>query len=342
MKDIIFRCNVSPKTGTGHVRRCLVLAEEIQKMGGEAFFILKSKEIDLPTILLPVVNKWTVLPWNISPEDELQTLVQIFNNRKSTALVVDHYEADSSYQEHLFNAGINWLQFDGCSGKPLWADWILNPSLAFQTCEYDGILKRNDTQLLLGPEYALLRSEFSEFRKKIRFSNKSRKILITMGGGDDRGATLFCLKALTAIENRYEYVVLTTSNNPRIPKISKWIDDNHLNVMLVVDESQIAKRMVEADIGIIAGGMTTFETAAMGLPSLIIQIAGNQALNAAAWESAGVAMNLGRFDQLSKDTLCDKVMQLIANHSKRQQMHTLGMNCVDCRGGERVAELMLD
>ena len=202
--------------------------------------------------------------------------------------------------------------------------------------------QRGETRLLLGPAYALLRHEFYEWRPQARFREQIRKILLTFGGGDDRGAILFCLGAMKALEPSIERIVLVSSANPGLSDIMNWVGRNdNSNIKLQVDAPEIARHMAQADLAIIAGGTTTFETATMGLPSLIVQITDNQAPNASAWEQAGVAIDAGPLSNLNKNTLRQRVMEMVNNPGLRWSMADKGRALVDCLGAKRVARSLL-
>ena len=211
-------------------------------------------------------------------------------------LVLDDYRVGVIYQKVMLEAGLKWLQFDGFANQKMLANWVLSVSPAASYDRYEPLRERSETLFLLGPKYALLRSEFIEWRPRHRFSENVQKILLTFGGGDDRGATLFCLTALTHFWESIEAVILLRSSNPHLMAIHDWVSQNkRLKINIRVDEPEIARRMNEADLALIAGGMTTFEVASMGLPALILQIADNQALNARAWDALGISQFSGQF-----------------------------------------------
>jgi spore coat polysaccharide biosynthesis predicted glycosyltransferase SpsG len=218
---------------------------------------------------------------------------------------------------------------------------VLNASPAAEESVYLSLKRRDETRLLLGPAYALLRGEFRHWRPQVKFREKVRNILFTFGGGDDRGATVFCLDATKSLDPAIERVVLVSSPNPHTLDIMDWVDrNNSLIVKLFLDELAIARCMVGADLAIIAGGTTTFEAAAMGLPSLIVQLTDNQAANAMAWEKRGAALNLGRLEDLSTGVIKSQIESLIVHPEVRREMARAGLTSVDGSGSERVAQIL--
>ncbi|MDO9536873.1 MAG: hypothetical protein Q7J68_00960 [Thermoplasmata archaeon] len=125
--------------------------------------------------------------------------------------------------------------------------------------------------------------------------------------------------------------------------IEKWLSQNkRLKITVRVDEQEIARRMSEADLALIAGGMTTFEVASMGLPALILQIADNQALNSRAWDALGAAKFMGSLENLNGDDLRESVQLLLEDSAQRFSMSEAGKSLVDCLGSKRVANILMD
>jgi len=341
MKRFLFRCDLSSHGGSGHFRRCLVLANELKDLGATIFFACRMKDFDISNELKNLCDDWTTIEWFSSITSDASAVLDLCRLFQIDIVIIDHYRMNSEYQKKLYMAGIRWLQFDGTAQQPIWADYILNPRLDAKMSDYLPLRRRDETQLLLGPAHAFLRREFSQLYNQVCFNTHVNKILMTFGGGDDRGATIFCLEATKKLFPDIKRVVLITTANPRKDDITHWVEANPVNTELIVDEQKIARRMAEADIGIISGGMTTFETTAMGLPCLIVQIAENQSLNAKAWHEAGVSINLGSLEQLNKEVLCQQVKSLIERPEQRKNMHTAGRSLIDCLGAKRVARKLL-
>ncbi len=340
MGRFLFRCDISPAVGMGHFSRCLALAQELKDLGGTLFFTCRLKDLAVPGELKRLCADWTLQDWSATPEADAQDVIRLCLENRIDIAVIDHYRADAAYQCALHEAGVRWLQFDGRARMPFWADWVLNPRLDARPEAYLPRRQRPETQFLLGPAYAFLRREFNAIDPAVGSIENVEKILITFGGGDDRGGIEFCLKATETLFPTIKRVVLTTSKNPRLDTIARWMQHSKAAGELLVDEPAIARQMAAADIGIVSGGMTTFETTAMGLPCLIIQIAENQKLNARAWHAAGVARNMGSLDALTPKVLRQGLRTLVENPEERKQLVEAGKALVDCKGTRRVARIL--
>lgn len=341
MKSFLIRCDVSAATGTGHLRRCLTLARELKGCGVFVFFACRSEQFDWIKEVSCVADDGENLDWSLDKESDAKELIRICEQKKIDFAIVDHYRADESYQMLLYEADIHWLQFDGAAKQNLWADVVLNASPTAKEDFYQPLKQRSEMRLLLGPRYALLRREFRQWQTEVKFRKNVRKILLTFGGGNDNGATIFCLESMNFIDPSIELVILTSSTNPSLAEIRNWGKrNNKVKVKILVDTQEIAKQMADADLAVTGGGTTTFETAAMGLPSLIVQIADNQRPNAEAWEQSGAAVDLGRFEDLSPAVLQAQVTELIKDRGLRKSMSDAGKIMVDCLGAQRVARVL--
>lgn len=341
MPKFLFRIDVSPSAGTGHLRRCLTLAQELKEQGAGVFFACRLESFDIAKHIASVAVDWDVYDWSLSPEEDANKVIQSCRKYLIDAVIVDHYRADENYQKVLLKSGIPWLQFDGTASYPFWADWVLNISPVASEDLYEKLVMRKETNLLLGPQYALLRREFSQWRFLSKAGRPVERILLTFGGGDDRGATLFCLDAIKPLVEHAELIVLLSSSNPNREDIVKWCRETRANTKIVMDVDETASYMASSDLAITAGGMTVFEMAALGVPLLILQIADNQIPIAKAWQQCGYGINMGHLDQLSPKYLQREFMSLMQDRSRCEAMSAAGRSLVDGLGAARVAQVLL-
>lgn len=334
---VVIRADASARIGLGHLRRCATLGKQLRAMGAEVHFLTRTEDIDPAMEVGAIAQTCVPLDPGLSPVADAILTAEHCRRTGADRLIVDHYQADEAYQLVLRDAGIRWLQFDGAASMPLWADWVVSMSPAADEARYQSLQRGIRTRLLLGPRFAILRDEFLQLRAPRRVPSQATRLLMTFGGGDDRGACLACLSALPATE-QFQVTILSGGHNPQVPLIRQWLDRNAGDrVRLLLDDAEIARRMTEADIALTAGGTTTFETAVLGLPALIVQIADNQAANARAWQRAGVAVDMGTLEHLDPILLRNKLVDLASDAELRQRMADLGSACVDGHGAERIA-----
>lgn len=334
------RVDVSPSIGTGHLRRSLALGRRLRDEGIGVHLLVVgeppawAREAGRFAAAVEVVER------PASDDADAAATVRYCRRAGADRLVLDCFAASEAYQRALLDAGIRWMQFDGAAHVPMWADWVVSMSPASSAAAYRVLQRREQTCFLLGPAYAILREEFVAARVARRARPVARQLLLTFGGGDDGGACLACLEALRdACDMRI--AIFASSFHPRLAAIEAWLRAHgDLDAELRIDAPDLARRMAEADIAITAAGTTTFEAAALGLPSLLVQIAANQRGNAEAWARLGVAVNLGPLAQLDRERLRKELSALAADPARRQEMADLGQAQVDGRGAQRLAHAL--
>jgi len=335
---IVVRLDVTAHIGTGHLRRCATLGRVLNSRGVRVHFLVKTENLDLVKKLSDYAEDCVQMNSSLQGRADATYTAEYCRRIDADRAIIDHYEASEAYQRVLLDAGLRWLQFDGTVSTPLWADWVVSMSPAADADRYHALQRRAQTRMLLGPRYAILRDEFSQTRASRTIPAQARRLLLTFGGGDDRGACLACLEALQGVSG-FEIMILTSRYNPQVASIRSWLERHpELSAMLLLDDPQIAQRMVEADIAVTAGGTTTFETAMLGLPTIVIPIADNQRATARAWGRIGVAIDVDPLEQLNADRLRRELVSLAADPARRERMARLGQEYVDGRGVERLAQ----
>ncbi len=337
LNKIIFRSNAGPSVGLGHLVRCRALAQALVKQGVQCIMVGPDLEYRQNNDSREAFVDWIpIRNWN-SAEEDAAGLALIAGKKGARFLVLDDYRVNENYQLLLQQAGLQWLQFDGGQKRHLWADIILNTQPGAREEDYQDVIHNPWAQLLLGLKYAILRPEFPP--KDFPSPGRSiKQILVTFGGGDDRGAIEFVLSTLLPIVNlSVRFLVITGKNNPRNPEIQSWVDNHGGDrVILAIDPASVSTQMAGCDLAIMAGGTTTYEAVCCSLPMILIAIADNQIKQSIAWEKRNAAVYVGEFNKLKPEDLIvafsgylDKKMrgEIVQNHLM-----------VDGLGSSRVAE----
>ncbi len=182
--------------GTGHVMRCLALAQAWQDAGGQVVYAmaagiagvearLRAESIEVLSLSVPPG----------SPEDAAAT-ARAAHARRAAWLVLDGYHFDGRYQRAIHEAGLHLLALDDYGhAEHYWADLVLNQDLNAE----EGLYYRREpyTKLLLGTQYVLLRREFLRAARPVRdIPERAGKLLVTLGGADPDNVTKNVLRAL--------------------------------------------------------------------------------------------------------------------------------------------------
>ncbi|MFH1148454.1 MAG: UDP-2,4-diacetamido-2,4,6-trideoxy-beta-L-altropyranose hydrolase [Pseudomonadota bacterium] len=340
-KNLVIRADAGPEIGTGHVMRCLALAQVWQDDGGDVTFLTAT---DVPALEERLQSEGTsVLRLTASPgsiDDALET-ADLAQKNNSAWVVADGYHFGSEYQRLIKNSGLKLLCVDDYGHSDhYYADIVLNQNISARRDRYPG--REAYTELLLGTDYALLRREFLEMCSREReVPDTARKILISLGGSDSRNATLKAVRALKTIDLCCsEVLILVGSSNKNRDSLDKELSSALFRFSLLTASNDMPALVRWADMAISAGGSTCWELAYLGVPSIILVIADNQEPVAEGLDRAGAVLSLGRSHEISESRIAEEFKMLARDREKRREMARIGRKLVDGIGASRVLACM--
>ncbi|MFN3816875.1 PseG/SpsG family protein [Brevundimonas sp.] len=337
---ILFRCNVSPSVGAGHLTRCRTLAAMLVERGVACAMAGPEESWRLPGDDA-LFQSWTPLTWTTG-EADAEAFIALAERLGARVAVMDDYRMDEPYQLRLRSAGLTWLQqFDASNPPPFWADFVANGGPR-ETPEHYRALARNPAlEFLLGPEFAVLRPAFCNLPPR-KAGRPLKRLLISFGGGDDRGMVVRTLEALMEGPDDLSLRVMSGAGNPGNGSIQSWIADHAPDrAMLAVNPEDVAGEYLNADLAVIAGGTSTFEAAAAGVPMLITAMADNQIRQGLGWQDRGAAIYLGRAPEVNPLDIAAHVAALAADDGRRTTMSRAGQANVDGQGCARLVDRLI-
>ncbi|HMK22226.1 MAG TPA: UDP-2,4-diacetamido-2,4,6-trideoxy-beta-L-altropyranose hydrolase [Terriglobales bacterium] len=336
---LLFRTDASVSMGTGHVMRCLALAQAWQDAGGEVVFAMAEATPSIEARLRIERAQVVRLQVAAGSADDAACTLDAAQRHRAGWVVVDGYQFDSGYASLLQSGRLKVLQIDdnGEAG-PYSADLVLNQNLHASEGLYR--YRAPQTRVLLGTRYVLLRREFAFWRKRtFEISGRARRVLLTMGGSDPDNVTEQILRFLL-VEPDLELTVAVGGSNPHLASIEKLVEQASGPVRVLKDVSNMPALMVWADLAVAGAGTTSWEMCMMGLPAALCVLAPNQENIAAELARAGAAVNLGYVGRNGTRELETVLRQLIDSQSARAKMSARGRELVDGRGAERVVAFL--
>ena len=331
---LLIRADASTAIGTGHVMRCIALAEAWNDAGGKTVFATAQNTESIRKRVANESCEILAVPFAKGSEDDLQHTIALGQKQNCEWVVVDGYQFGADYQNGLKAVGLKVLFLDDYGhSKHYSADLVLNQNLSASGALYSN--RESQTRLLLGPRYALLRREFNAWRdwERTIFPN-CRRVLVTMGGSDERNVTATVIKALSAIGD-LEATVLVGGSNPHLHELQDIAARGVIKVKLLKDVSNLGELMASADVAISAAGSTVWELCLLGLPSVLIDVADNQTAVAKALHSRGCAIHIGR--EVTAEGVAEKITRLFSDQKLRESLSRCSRELVDGRGATRVA-----
>jgi UDP-2,4-diacetamido-2,4,6-trideoxy-beta-L-altropyranose hydrolase len=330
---VAFRADASIQIGTGHVMRCLTLADALRLRGHTCTFVCRDhpgnlveliaqkgfevRSLSLPVPVVPDLKDdaplahadWLGVSWQQDAEQTMGVLA----GEHFEWLVVDHYALDVRWERWVASIANQVMAIDDLADRPHGCHLLLDQNLGRQSGDYahwvpEGCLS------LIGPRYALLRPEFAELRAQSlerRQGFSLKRILVTLGGVDRDNITGQVLEALaqSRLPNEAVLDVVMGASAPALDAVRKQVETLPFRVSVSVNVTDMAERMCLADLCIGAAGSTSWERCCLGLPTILVVLAGNQESGARALDEAGAARVIGCADGLG-ESLPDLVDKL--------------------------------
>lgn len=359
---VAIRADASLRIGTGHVFRCLTLADALRSRGAEVAFVSRAQQGNLhgqieargyPLFALPVADKseideeaaaepehadWLEATW----EDDAEQTCRVLGDCRWDWLVLDHYALDHRWERLVRERSRRIMVIDDLADRAHHCDLLLDQNLGREVYDYDGLVPDQCIRLI-GPQYALLRPEFAELRDyslRRRQQSKLRQVLVTMGGVDQANATGAVLEALKAcpLPADCRITVVLGRHAPWREEVERLAVEMPWPTEVAVAVSDMGRRMAESDLVIGAAGGTAWERCALGVPTLLVVLAPNQVQGAQALCKAQAVRLLGSADDFVPSL--EPAITALKQPDALASMAAAAAKVCDGRGVERVLTAM--
>lgn len=356
---IVFRVDASKQIGTGHLIRCVTLAKELERIGARCSFLCKEHEDNLFDYVLEnrfelkILKKQKNSYFDMKSKDDLnhsdwlgssqvddaQQSIQLMQTSDPDWLIIDHYGIDYRWQELLRPHCKKILVIDDLADRKHTCDLLLDQNFVNNYLNrYDNLVKPT-TAKLLGPKFALLQKDYSDFKNKVpKINNNVENILVYFGGSDLHGLTESVVDALVEIlENTVNVdIVVNQPSKSLLNKIHRKKNFNFYSNL-----TTLAPLISKADLAIGAGGTTTWERCFMGTPSIVITTAENQIATAKKMHEQKMIHWIGHFYEINKVDLPKEIKDILLDFKFFSASSKKCSKLVDGRGAERVVQIML-
>jgi len=331
---VLIRADANVSIGTGHVMRCLALAQAWQDRGGAVHWISS----ELPDALACRLKSEAIshtdgagLPG--STEDAATTVARA-HQIGARWVVVDGERFESEFLGHIHDHGLHLLLVDDFADRQvLPVSLIVNPNSGVKAETYRE--RAGSETVLAGPKYCLLRREFRTLRP--RSGSEGKRVLISLGGSDPENLTPRVAVALAGCDG----LRLTLVAGPANPATDCLRQLSAPNVEILFDVKNMAEVIADSDIAVIAAGGTLWELLAMGCVVLSYARNALQKNVVESLASGGMIVDMGDTVRFEPDALRSEVARLAASRSARERMAEAGRKLVDGAGAMRVIDAML-
>lgn len=360
--NVFIRTDASFQMGTGHIMRCMTLAKALRQCGVTVLFVSR----ELPGHLCDYVKKegFSVcrLPYDAamagattedsdyacwlgktSAEDVVETGVAITDsNLPVDWLVVDHYALDHNWERAMRPFVRKIMVIDDLANRNHDCELLLDQNLyENMKTRYNELVPPN-TVKLLGPAFALLRSEFLDMRRNIKVrSGAIENILVYFGGSDLSNETVKSVEAIASNRSKGHTVDIVIGSNNSHGKAIAAAADKLRAALCHVNVKNMAKLMVEADLCIGAAGGTTWERCCLGLPTMVITVAENQVAATRCLHENNILYFIGEHSRVSAKDITKTLDMFCSNSDLVRQYSENSMLLVDGIGAQRCVDEML-
>jgi UDP-2,4-diacetamido-2,4,6-trideoxy-beta-L-altropyranose hydrolase len=330
--NLYIRTDMNAEIATGHVMRCLSIADAASSLGLAPVFILaddNALELVSGKGYEAVVLGTT---WN-HMDEELPALLDVIKKRNIKSLLVDSYMVTYNYLKRL-SEEVKVSYIDDIDAFEYPVERIICYANFYSKCSY--AKRNNEKDLLLGCKYAPLRQEFKNLSAKVVNDNINRILLLT-GGADPYHALKKILDALAGSGWAID-VICGRYNTDYDYMVKKYQNDEKINI--IQHTNKLIDYMKEADVAISAGGSTLYELCAVGTPTITYALADNQLDNVRQFKNDGLMPYVGdvRHDDFVSNIL--GCMEMMAQTDYRRKISAKMQMLVDGNGAERIAKAL--
>lgn len=328
--------------GFGHLRRCLAIAAEAKRKSWRCVLVVDRSGSDQARDI--VARHGYAVKIAAGDDDVLggvdgdMLILDIAHPHLKTDRLRDTLakSAPRLRSTAFIDALAPYSMANFCDGI---VDFVVVPYLGPQPSVH------TPTKLLAGPQWAAFDETYNNVaRARDEPRQNASRVLVTFGGADPTCITLKALEAIRLVTGPtldVKIVIgpffapeLVTAVKSHIQEIT-----SHRTVLITAPET-LASEMRWCDVAIAATGLTKYELALTGTPSLQISLdARHEAMNA-AFAEAGTARHLGVDDELTPTDIATALGQLLVNAAARRAMAKAGRRLIDGRGAERLLDAL--
>lgn len=324
---VLIRTDASIEIGSGHVMRCLTIADALRECGCSVLFMME----ELLGNLIGLVQS--------------KGFEVVHEFQAADLCIVDHYGIDEQWEQSIRPFVNKIVVIDDLANRRHDCDLLLDQNFVpdFNT-RYDALVPDHCVRLL-GPTYLIMRDEFVQQREQVHErSGHVERLLIFMGGTDPTNETMKVLQALQIVNMEFLHVdVVVGGGNPSRVEIEDICAYEGYHFHCQID--YMASLMAQADFAIGAGGSATWERCYVGLPSSSTIVAENQIITTEKAASLKAVWNIGWHEEVTIATYKRLLSDLVGRQKELYVLSENGLKLTESPYGpnpwlEKIMELI--
>lgn len=338
MNGVFFRTDANRQIGSGHLHRCLILADALsERMSIQIAFLFSDTPKTMHSAVIQKNYRIFIKDFQIDELDFIHECKEQSSSGKIMLLI-------DSDKEIFYNVGFQ---------KAIIKNHILLAHITFKHKEvFLSHLLHNQNILaldhqyncpehtikLFGPAYTILKPQYKLLRQSgTHFNENVKNVLISFGGADTRNVSFKVLKALLELNLKTTIILV----------LGKLYDERQILTELITQYPQqkvevfqntpeMPELMYKADLAITSGGLTAWELACLGTPNVIISTSWRESATAEVLHQKELAVYLGHYDK--HQAIGPTIFSLINDQEKRRKLYRNGLELVDALGTEKVVD----
>ena len=341
---VALRCDGGPDIGVGHLVRCLALAEELVARGVRVVLLGEIHGVDW------VLRQYRSLGVAVAPAAADPTgLVEQVRSLGAGGVVLDGYDLPPGLGAALRRAGVGVLALvDGSFGAGQEADAYLDQNL-----DAPPVNAGSGADQLLGLDHVLFRDAVLRHRHRPDRAAPPRpestsgalRVLTVFGGTDAFDASPVVTPLVLATGRPVH--VIAVAARPSLRTALERVQPGPGQQLEIRDpDPDLPGLAASCDLAVTAAGSSVWELLCLGVPCALVQVVDNQSVGYERVVGDGLATGLGHLGELESDPgsrarAVAALDSLLNDAGRREALTRRGVQLVDGRGRERVADAFL-
>lgn len=342
---ILIRADANSEIATGHMMRCLTIADALRQQHAAITFVFSDEEsasVFVRFLSIAQIDEpfsYEILHTDYRKlETELDLLKDLILQKNADLVLVDSYFVTKPYLNEISKC-CKCAYLDDLMMFDYPVDYVINYDLYPDVSFY-----KQAKQKLLGSAYTPLRKQFTDITYDI--SKKVNHILISTGGTDPYHLALQLLENVRCSDfgetlASAHYHIIASTSHPDYEKLQDLAQSNDL-IHIETDVEDMAALMSYCDIAITAGGTTLYELCAVSVPTICYSMADNQIAPVKDFVTAGCCVYAGdcRNNPAFVSELTTLLLDLYQDYEKRFSLHSHMKQIIDGNGARRIADVL--
>ncbi|MCF6434700.1 pseudaminic acid biosynthesis protein PseG [Pseudoalteromonas sp. MMG022] len=334
---IAFR--IDSLSGLGHFMRSKWLALALKEQGVACKLFLDNQPNK--ELCEPFCQDVVIVPRGLTQVQQASWCTQYLSEQGLTPShwVIDGYKFSMQWELAVKSPQVGVVVIDDLA-RSHEADWVIDAKWqGHQTfSRYDDRVSE-DTQLLLGPEYALLSPQYAQFKPQLQRQNS---LLFSLGGGGDWSRLTELISHLLHQDNGLLKIEVIIGPYATSTEELSQLAEKFANLHLITGENSLYHYYVQCGLFVGALGTSLYELAATQTSAVTFSIADNQHNDQQDLEQLGHYFHIPDLLDYPVNEIASTLHALLQYRERLNKLAQSAAVKVDGLGAQRVCSVLLN